>query len=60
MPPPSTRESIQRLPDHFRDWLGDRRIEEVECIVPDIAGISRGKAMPFSKFAREDRMFLPT
>ena len=58
--PPSPAEFIDRLPDAFRDWLGGRRIEEVECIVPDIAGISRGKAMPFAKFMREDRMFLPT
>ena len=51
---------IDRLPEAFRNWLAGRRIEEVECIVPDIAGISRGKAMPFAKFSREDRMFLPT
>ena len=56
----ASRESLKRLPDPFRDWLGDRKVEEVECIVADISGISRGKAMPFSKFAREDRMFLPT
>ena len=29
-------------------------------MIADIAGISRGKAMPFAKFMREDRMFLPT
>ncbi len=49
-----------RLPEAFRAWLAGRRVEEVECIVPDVAGISRGKAMPFAKFTREDRMFLPT
>lgn len=49
-----------RLPEAFRSWLDGRRIEEVECIVPDVAGISRGKAMPYNKFSREDRMFLPT
>ncbi len=59
-PPPSIAEMLDRLPDTFTDWLEGRRIEEVECIVPDIAGISRGKAMPASKFAKEDRMFLPT
>ena len=60
MPPPTTTEMLARLPATFTDWLEGRRIEEVECIVPDIAGISRGKAMPSSKFAKEDRMFLPT
>ena len=60
MPPPTTTEMLARLPATFTDWLEGRRIEEVECIVPDIAGISRGKAMPSSKFVKEDRMFLPT
>jgi glutamine synthetase len=49
-----------RFPEAFLAWLDGRRIEEVECIVPDVAGMSRGKAMPWAKFAREDRMFLPT
>jgi len=55
-----SHEVIDRLPETFRDWLAGRRIEEVECVIADIAGISRGKAMPFAKFARADRMFLPT
>ena len=29
-------------------------------MIADVAGISRGKAMPLAKFMREDRMFLPT
>jgi glutamine synthetase len=60
MPPPSTVEILNRLPRTFLDWLDGRRIEEVECVVPDVPGMSRGKAMPLAKFAREDRMFLPT
>ncbi len=51
---------IARLPKACQEWLGDRRIEEVECVVADLAGISRGKAMPLAKFARADRLFLPT
>ncbi len=58
--PPSPAEFVDRLPDAFREWLAGRRIEEVECVISDVAGISRGKAMPFAKFMREDRMFLPT
>ena len=58
--PPSPAEFVDRLPEAFREWLAGRRIEEVECVISDIAGISRGKAMPFAKFMREDRMFLPT
>ncbi len=37
------------LPE-FRDWLKERRITEVECLVPDMAGIARGKILPTSKF----------
>ncbi|MEM8869287.1 MAG: glutamine synthetase family protein [Pseudomonadota bacterium] len=51
---------IDRLPDAAQDWLNGRRVEEVECVIADIAGISRGKAMPDAKFARGDRTFLPT
>ena len=56
----SAAEFIDRLPEAFRSWLAGRRVEEVECVIADIAGVSRGKAMPFAKFMREDRMFLPT
>ncbi len=40
-------------------WLKDHRITEVECIVPDMAGVSRGKIMPADKFASEGSMRLP-
>ena len=38
-------ESIE-LPQALIDWLEGRKVEEVECIVSDIVGIGRGKAMP--------------
>ncbi|MFV2033735.1 MAG: glutamine synthetase family protein [Halocynthiibacter sp.] len=47
------------LSDAFRAYQGDRRIEEVECIIPDIVGMSRGKAMPSRKFSPELRYYLP-
>jgi glutamine synthetase len=31
----------------------------VECIIGDIAGVARGKAMPASKFAKQSSFFLP-
>lgn len=58
--PGSAAEFMDRLPEAFRSWLAGRRVEEVECVIADVAGVSRGKAMPFAKFMREDRMFLPT
>ncbi len=51
--------SIDELPQAFRDWLGGRPIEEVECVVSDLAGIARGKAMPWKKFAKGTSTFLP-
>jgi glutamine synthetase len=51
---------LDSLPEAFRAWLGERRIDEVECVIADIAGISRGKAMPWQKFARADHVYLPT
>ncbi len=40
-------------------WLKEHRIEEVECAVPDIAGVARGKAMPAQKFAELKPAYLP-
>jgi glutamine synthetase len=48
-----------RLPEAARDYIGGRRVDEVECIIPDIAGVARGKAMPASKFAKQTSYFLP-
>lgn len=56
---PKTADWKERLPAAFRDWADGRKVDDVECIVSDIAGISRGKAMPARKFARSERMFLP-
>lgn len=50
---------LKNLPEAFQRWLNGRRIEEVECIIADLAGVSRGKAMPSNKFGRQEQMFLP-
>ena len=50
---------LATLPRHCRDWLDGRRVEEVECIVADMAGISRGKAMPWRKFTDSRRSYMP-
>lgn len=47
------------LSDAFRAYQADRRIEEVECIIPDIVGMSRGKAMPSHKFSPDLSFYLP-
>ena len=50
---------IDRLPQAARDFVAGRRLDEVECILADIAGVARGKAMPASKFARQEKFYLP-
>ncbi len=42
-----------------QDYIGDRRVDEVECVIGDIAGVARGKAMPAAKFADQTNYFLP-
>ena len=50
---------FQQIPEAARDYIAGRRLDEVECVVPDIAGVARGKAMPASKFAKQATFFLP-
>jgi glutamine synthetase len=50
---------MDKLPQAARDYIGGRRPDEVECVVPDIAGVARGKAMPASKFAHQKHFYLP-
>ena len=49
----------EQLPEAARDYIAGRRVDEVECITGDIAGVARGKAMPASKFAKQSSFFLP-
>jgi len=37
-----------------QDWLTEHHIEDVEAIVPDMAGAARGKVMPAAKFGKGD------
>ncbi|MBM9594287.1 glutamine synthetase family protein [Roseitranquillus sediminis] len=50
---------LDRLPEAARNYLDGRRVDEVECIVADLSGIARGKAMPAAKFAHQTRFYLP-
>ena len=36
--------------EEISDWLKERRVGEVECLVPDMGGIARGKIIPTAKF----------
>ncbi len=50
---------LAKIPGAARAYLEGRRLDEVECIVSDLPGIARGKAMPASKFARQSAFYLP-
>ena len=43
----------------LRRWLKERRITEVECLVPDITGNARGKIVPATKYSHEFGTRLP-
>jgi glutamine synthetase len=43
----------------FRAWFEERRITEVECLIPDMTGNARGKIIPADKFCKEQGMRLP-
>jgi len=41
------------------NWFNEHSIQEVEVIVPDMAGIARGKMLPAEKFISQSEMRLP-
>ena len=49
----------RKLPAAARRYLEGKRLDEVECIVADLSGIARGKAMPATKFAKQTQFYLP-
>ena len=40
-------------------WLNLRRVTEIECLVPDLTGVARGKILPREKFTEDRGMRLP-
>jgi glutamine synthetase len=39
----------------IEEWLRSRSIDEVECLIPDMAGIPRGKILPAEKYMKSIR-----
>ncbi len=50
---------IDKIPQAAREFIEGRRLDEVECVIADLPGIARGKAMPASKFAKQEYFHLP-
>ena len=49
-------------PNNFNEletWLNEKRVTEVECLVPDLTGVARGKILPREKFTEDRGMRLP-
>ncbi|MGB0798624.1 MAG: glutamine synthetase, partial [Planktomarina sp.] len=47
------------LPEPAKSYLDGRTLDEVECIISDLPGVARGKAVPASKFAKQSHFYLP-
>ncbi len=47
------------LPQAAQDYLEGQRLDEVECVISDLPGIARGKAVPAGKFIRQEHFHLP-
>lgn len=47
------------IPEAAQAYIQGRHLDEVECIVSDLAGVARGKAMPGPKFAKQSHFYLP-
>ena len=43
------------MSDTFEKWIEGRNISEVECLVPDMNGVLRGKVLPAAKFIKAER-----
>src|SRR5690606_24064141 len=60
--PGARRKQVQpgdSMTNDIHQFFRERGISEVEAIVPDMAGIARGKIMPAQKFAADEGMKLP-
>jgi glutamine synthetase len=43
----------------MEEWLNEKRVTEIECLVPDLTGVARGKILPRGKFTQERGMRIP-
>ncbi|WP_336294733.1 glutamine synthetase family protein [Bartonella sp. CB169] len=46
--------------EEVSQWLAFRKVEDIECITPDQAGVARGKMMLSKKFISETSLALPS
>jgi glutamine synthetase len=53
----ATRDSFNF--SELEQWLNHNRVTEIECLVPDLTGVARGKILPREKFTEDRGMRLP-
>ena len=52
-------EMISGLPEATKEYIKNKKLDEVECVIADLPGIARGKAVPATKFSRQKSFHLP-
>ena len=50
---------IDSIPDAARTYIERRGLDEVECMIGDLPGIARGKAVPAAKWEKQSHFHLP-
>ena len=55
----NSKEWLKKIPQHALDYIGNSKIEEIQCIISDTSGIVRGKALPSGTFAKSSEIYLP-
>ena len=48
------------LPDSAKAYIGERQLDEVECIISDFPGVARGKAVPHQNLPNKSISTCPT
>ncbi|MGR3627397.1 MAG: glutamine synthetase family protein [Limimaricola sp.] len=50
---------VDGIPEAARLYLDQHRLDEVECVIADLPGIARGKAVPAAKWEKQQFFHLP-
>lgn len=50
---------ITKIPQAAQTYLEANRLDEVECMISDLPGIARGKAVPAAKWEKQTQFHLP-
>jgi len=50
---------VDKIPKAARDYLNKNRLDEVECMISDLPGVARGKAVPAAKWEKQTQFHLP-